>query len=375
MAWFRALGLLVAAVLQLLPLQASAHLMMPQRGTLNFVDGGAYLVLSLPVSAFPYTDERGDHLLSQQGFAKYQKRMTEDIEAHVQLRDAQGPLQLEGTFLNFTPPDNDANGSAAQVVVLGRFKLRQPDDVNRAALRLRITLFGSAADEQSVTATVTRVNPQTKQKERQLLVLSATQPERVIFASTWSVLVDYVRLGMEHILTGFDHLVFLLVVLAATVGWRHVLLALTCFTVGHAITLTLSLMGGIKLSSVWVEPAIALTIVGVALWDLWARKRHSHIPQGWRLAVVFACSLVHGLGLASSLESLGLDREHLLASLVGFNSGIELGQVLVGLCLGLLVIALQRLTGPKSVHQARTLAGFAAVGLGGFWFLQRVLGL
>lgn len=373
MSLLRVLCLLAAAVLQLLPLQASAHLMMPQRGTLNFVDGGAYMVLSLPVTAFPYTDEKGDHLISQQAFGKYQQRMAKDIEAYVQLLDDQGPLQLEGTFLNFTPPDNDPSGSVSQIVVLGRFNLRHPDDAHRAALRLRMKLFGTAADEQSVTATVTRVNPQTQEKERQLLVLSFDRPERVIFASAWSVLVDYVRLGIEHVLTGLDHLLFLLVVLAAATGWRQVLLTLTCFTLGHAITLSMSLLGGWSVPAMVVEPTIALTIVGIALYDM--RPSPASKGPGIRLAIVFACALIHGLGLASSLAQMGLDQSHLLASLLGFNAGIELGQLGVTFAVSALVLALGRSNGLQPLLKARALAGFAAMGIGSVWFVQRVLGL
>jgi hypothetical protein len=217
----RALGLLVAAVLQLLPLHASAHLIMPQSGTLNFVDGSAYLVMSLPVSAFPYINDNENHLLSAQSFTKHQLRMAADVEAQVQLLDAQGPLQLEGTFLNFTPPDNDPSGSASDIVVLGRFKLRYAEDAKSSALRLRVTLFGTAANEKSLTATVTRWNPQTQQKEREQMVLSADRPERAIFSSAWGMLADYCRLSMQHLSKGIDQLFLWLLVLAAVAGCRR----------------------------------------------------------------------------------------------------------------------------------------------------------
>jgi hypothetical protein len=220
--FLRVFGLLAAAVLQLLPLQASAHLMMPQRGTLNFVDGSAYLVMSLPVSAFPYSNDNENHLLSAQSFTKHQQRMAADVEAQVQLLDAQGPLQLEGTFLNFTPPDNDPNGAASDIVVLGRFNLRNPEDAKNAALRLRVTLFGVSANEKSVTTTVTRLNPQTQQKEREQLVLSADRPEQAIFSSAGDMLADYFRLLMQYLGKGFDQLFLLLLVLAAAAaGWRQ----------------------------------------------------------------------------------------------------------------------------------------------------------
>jgi len=207
----RALLTIVITVVHLLPMPACAHLMLPQRGTLNFVDGSAYLVLSLPVSAFPYANENGKNLIAAESFAKFQLRMAADIEAQVHLLDAKGPLQLEGTFLNFTPPDNDPSGAASDIVVLGRFKLRNQEDATATTLRLRMTVFGKATHEQFVTVTLTRMNPQSQQKEREQLVLSADRPERTIFASVWSLVTDYFRFGLERIRTGISPVSYLVV--------------------------------------------------------------------------------------------------------------------------------------------------------------------
>jgi hypothetical protein len=132
------------------------------------------------------------------------------------------------------------------------------------------------------------------------------------------------------VLSGPDHLLFLLVVLAAGGGWRRVVLALTCFTLGHAVTLTASVLGGFSLPASVVEPAIAATILGMAAFDQWqARYPERAWSPTWRLGLVFGCALIHGLGLAGALADLGLDTEHRLLSLLGFNLGIELAQVAV----------------------------------------------
>lgn len=351
----------------------NAHLISPQRGTLNFVNGGGYMMLSLPVSAFPYADDDGDHLLSQAEYLAHKNQMAKDIEANVQLLDAKGALNLEGTFLNFTPPDNAPDAPAAQIIVLGRFNPRNPGDISN--LRWRIGLFGVNADEKNFQVTVARTSPITGEKERQALSFNPQIAERSLFPSQWAVIAQYTYLGIHHIGTGLDHLLFLLVVLAAMTGWRQVLLALTCFTLGHSITLAFSLLGSVTVASAVVEPAIALTIVGVALYDLWARSRGHHVPLRLNLGLVFGCALIHGLGLASSLAEMGLDRSHLWESLVGFNVGIELGQIAVSIGVAAVAFTLARLVGAASLQKARALAGIFAVGTGGYWFVQRIVSM
>ena len=362
---------LMAAIL--LPLFAYAHLMSPQRGTINFTNGGGYVALSLPVSAFAYVDDNGKHVLSMEGYVKYQHQMLIDITKQVQLCDEQGALPLEGAFLNFTPPDDDPKASISQILLLGRYTLRHSNDENTQKLRFKINLFGVNADEQKFNIAVTRVNAKTGQKERQLLEFSPEHSDRGLFASAWDIFKDYVRLGVEHILTGWDHLLFLLVVLAAARGWRQVLMTLTCFTIGHAMTLTLSLVGGVNVAPNIVEPTIALTIVGMAFFDMRMSKRNQVMPTFARLGLVFLCALIHGLGLASSLTELGLDKDHLVESLIGFNLGIELGQLAVSVIIGLIVAAILKISSAQVLQKMRIWAGYAAMIIGSYWFVERVL--
>jgi hypothetical protein len=363
----------VAAVL--IALQASlafAHLMQAQRGTINFASDGAFLVISIPVSALKGVDDDGDGRLSARELRSHYSEIESQIAQGLLLQDRTGPRPLQGLMLNLSPPDNDPTGPAPQLVVLGRFALA----ANDATYRFKIDIFGAKPEESSYQITATRGDA------TQLLVLSASRPAMTLFASAWSVFADYTKLGTEHILLGFDHLLFLLVVLAAGWTWRQVLLALTAFTLGHCVTLVISVWGGVNVPATIVEPAIAATIVGMALYDLRKRQLDAAGAVGtvtatgipWRrMLAVFACALIHGLGLGATLVELGLDSTHRLTSLAGFNLGIELGQLAVAAVAGLVLIGIRRALGARSVRLATGFASVMGVVIGGVWFVQRMI--
>jgi len=183
----------------------------------------------------------------------------------------------------------------------------------------------------------------------------------------------YVTLGAEHILTGWDHLAFLLVVLFATVGWRSLLWIVTGFTVAHSVTLAAASLGWVSVPSRPVELAIALSIVYVAGVNLIDRR-----PRTPRLEV-FLFGLVHGLGFAGFLaQALSVETERLQA-LVGFNVGVELGQLAVVLPLA---FVLTKLPGRRVADDSErtplaprwlVLAGSAVTAvLALSWFIERI---
>jgi hydrogenase/urease accessory protein HupE len=132
----------------------------------------------------------------------------------------------------------------------------------------------------------------------------------------------FIAMGVEHILGGVDHLLFLLALLALARGFWMTVKIVTAFTVAHSLTLSLAVLGVVNVPSAVVEPLIAASIVWVAVENLVA-------PQGvgrrWLVAALFG--LVHGLGFASALSELDLDRAALARALVGFNLGVEIGQL------------------------------------------------
>ena len=132
----------------------------------------------------------------------------------------------------------------------------------------------------------------------------------------------FIAMGVEHILGGIDHLLFLLALLALARGLWQTVTIVTGFTVAHSITLSLAVLGVVDVPSRIVEPLIAASIVWVAVENLLAP---SGIGRRWLIAAVFG--LIHGLGFASALTELDLSREALVRALVGFNVGVELGQI------------------------------------------------
>ncbi|MGL4575528.1 MAG: HupE/UreJ family protein [Burkholderiaceae bacterium] len=363
LSWLRR-ALLALAMGLAMQSAAQAHLMVAQHGTLNFVGDGAFMVLSLPVSAFNAVDDDGDGQLSMAEFGAHRAAIGATVIREVKLLDEQGARPLEGIMLSLSPQDSTPSGPATQLVVMGRFALAPANN----SLRFQVGLFGQAASEQTMRVTVTRPS----QEQSHLLVLTPERSAGALFPSAWSIFADYAVLGVEHIVTGLDHLVFLLVVLAAGWGWRHVLLALSAFTFGHTITLMISILGGLSIPSVVVESAIAATIIGMAVFDMYARQR-ARLRSLWlRLGLVFGCALIHGLGLSSALIEFGLDRQHQLVSLAGFNIGIELGQLLVALLAMAAMACVKRVRGAGSVGLITRMASFSAISIGSFWLVQRM---
>lgn len=146
--------------------------------------------------------------------------------------------------------------------------------------------------------------------------------------SSW---FSFFKLGMLHILSGYDHLLFLIALLLRKQTLKQYIGIVTAFTVAHSITLSLSVLDIVNLPSLFVESVIALSIVYVALENIFRKK----IQNRW--AITFAFGLIHGLGFADLLKEMALPKSHLAVALVSFNIGIEVIQLaIVLICLPIL---------------------------------------
>jgi hydrogenase/urease accessory protein HupE len=177
--------------------------------------------------------------------------------------------------------------------------------------------------------------------------------------------LDFVKLGVEHILTGYDHLLFLVALLATARSLWPVVKIVTAFTVAHSVTLSLASLGVVTIPSRIIEPLIAASIVWVALENLIATD-----PNNRRWLLGFAFGLVHGFGFASALAELNLSGTAMARALVGFNVGVELGQVVF---IAVFFPILLWLTREQRLTMAPRLASLAIAGLGGYWFIDRLL--
>jgi hypothetical protein len=153
-------------------------------------------------------------------------------------------------------------------------------------------------------------------------------------ASAGNVFWYYLKLGYLHILpNGFDHILFVTGLCLLNNKISTILWQATAFTVAHSITLALSMKNIIVAPGAVVEPIIALSILFIAVENLLIAKLSS-----WRIILVFAFGLVHGLGFASSLNEIGLPRDKFFLSILSFNAGVELGQMtIILLVFGLII--------------------------------------
>jgi hypothetical protein len=157
-------------------------------------------------------------------------------------------------------------------------------------------------------------------------VFTRTDTEVVVGTATAGVAATFRRfflLGVEHIATGYDHILFLLALLLVGGGLRGLVAIVTAFTVAHSVTLSLAVLDVVRLPSRLVESGIALSIAWVALENILIDRSSGR----WR--ITFAFGLMHGFGFASILRAMQLPRAGLVASLVAFNLGVEAGQLVV----------------------------------------------
>jgi hydrogenase/urease accessory protein HupE len=187
-----------------------------------------------------------------------------------------------------------------------------------------------------------------------------------------STLVRYVVTGIEHIFLGYDHIAFLVAVVLWARRLVPVIKIVTAFTIAHSITLSLATLNVVIIPSTLVEPAIAASIVYVAMENFFTRN----IDSRWR--VTFAFGLIHGFGFAGALREIGLPTNAVAAALAAFNIGVEIGQVVIVSIVVPVLIALDRLMAVDRTKPARAATLVYALStlitaLGSYWLLTRVL--
>ena len=203
--------------------------------------------------------------------------------------------------------------------------------------------------------------------------LTAGQPTLRLYGSAddrrgiGEIASAYAVLGVEHILSGFDHLLFVIGLLFLVGFNRRLALTITAFTFAHSLTLASSALGWLTLRPPPVEATIALSIMLVASEALrqrvtWARR--------WPAAVAFLFGLVHGLGFAGALKEIGLPDNHLWVALLTFNVGVEVGQLMV---VSAAWLAYRWMRGSALMPQARLASLYGIGTMAAFWTCERVV--
>jgi hypothetical protein len=218
------------------------------------------------------------------------------------------------------------------------------------------------------------------------LILSPQQPTQILDLTSSSVFRGFlalVRLGVWHIWIGIDHILFLFALILPSVLQRDatgkrwqpadrfgtaffkILTIVTCFTVAHTITLSLAALGVVRVPSRIVESVIAGSIAVAALHNLWPMARVNEA------AIAFVFGLFHGFGFASVLGDLGLGTDHLVLSLLGFNVGVEIGQVVIIAAIFPILFLLRRL---RIYNFGFRLASVGLIAIALLWVAERSIG-
>jgi len=187
-----------------------------------------------------------------------------------------------------------------------------------------------------------------------------------------TVAKTYVAYGIEHILGGPDHLLFVLALLLIVRGWRRTIATVTAFTVAHSITLAAATFGWVHVPGPPVEAAIALSIVFVAIEIVHGMHGRPGPISRAPWLVAFCFGLLHGLGFASALAAIGLPQQAIPLALFCFNVGVEIGQLMFIAGVWALIAIFRRLP-LRLPHWAPYLAPYAIGSVASFWVIERVV--
>lgn len=185
-------------------------------------------------------------------------------------------------------------------------------------------------------------------------------------AALWSSIYTFLLLGIKHILTGYDHILFLVALIVIGLSTREAIKIITSFTVAHSITLLLAAMQVVTLNSKFVESVIALSICYVALENLFAKQ------VNYRWLATFIFGLIHGFGFASVLQEFIAGKSNLVLSVVSFNVGVEVGQLMILL---IILPVLQLMRKKFDIRRITIIASAVIFTLGLIWLVERVFNL
>ncbi len=189
-----------------------------------------------------------------------------------------------------------------------------------------------------------------------------SQNAALIDAPILQQISSFIRLGIEHIWTGYDHILFLVSLLMLGGELGYLLKVVTAFSLSHSVTLFLAALNIVSVPSRWVEIAIALSIAYIASENLWKKEARAR----WQLA--FGFGLIHGLGFSSALQELDLPRTNLVTSLASFSVGIEIGQFAIVLAVYFALSYLRKFPWDLTV---RRMISVGVIIMSAIWFWER----
>ena len=191
--------------------------------------------------------------------------------------------------------------------------------------------------------------------------------------SATQVIKTYTWLGITHILMGYDHLCFVLLLLLIVKSMRRLLWTITAFTLAHSITMAGATLGIVHIPQQPIEATIALSILFLAIENIHDKQGNPGLTSQYPWLIAFTFGLLHGFGFAGALAEIGLPQHAITLALIFFNIGVELGQLIFVSTVVLIVFLLQRLNHPQLMNKLEVAVVYGVGSVSAFWLIDRVL--
>jgi hydrogenase/urease accessory protein HupE len=329
-------------------------------GEVQINQQNAVLTLTIPTGLVSIADDNRDGKLNAAEVDRHNAELTKILTDRISLFNQQGESgtsTLKAATQDLTVPQ--ANTQTHSTLQLD-YAWVQP--IEELTLRYNLFVPDAPAARSLITAS--------HNGKTQSLVFTPNASEFTLIArSLPQQIYSFVILGFEHILTGYDHILFLISLLLASSSFKYLVKIVTAFTISHSVTLSLAVMNIVTLPSQLVESVIALSIIYIAIENLW-KKQFDH-----RWALTFGFGLIHGLGFAGILREIQIPRGNLFTSLASFNLGVEIGQILiVTICYFLLQLIQTQLKQQWQLNLKRA-ASVGIIVMASIWFVERAFAI
>jgi HupE / UreJ protein len=313
------------------------------------------LNLTIPTGLIAQFDDDKNKQLSESEIATHQKELQEFLGEKVRLTAVGAQSEtfvIKSTGAKKLPSNLIATPDTHSSLLL-QYHWSQPIE----QLQMHYDLFVPGVNTARCLAQVFRAG-----QVDNLVFTPDTKNAALIDAPILQQISSFIRLGIEHIWTGYDHILFLISLLMLGGELGYLLKVVTAFSMSHSVTLFLAALNIISVPSRWVEIAIALSIGYIASENLWRKEPKAR----WQLA--FGFGLIHGLGFSSALQELDLPRTNLVTSLASFSVGIELGQFAIVLAVYLALAYLRKFAWDLTV---RRMISVGVIVMSAIWFWER----